>query len=310
LLQDDTFKLCTFAKNIDMSDFHSLSINTVSRLTPDAVAIAFDIPETLKEKFQFLPGQYLTLKTKLNGTEVRRAYSICSSPQSGVLKVAVKAVKDGTFSVFANTQLKKAVLETTADSKFVLVYGNKRKEDVIFGEELIALRENYPDRFSIEWIYSQSREDNAHFGRISKPTVNFVVKNKYADWNFDSYYLCGPEPMINEVSNVLQENGISESQILFELFTSSDEGEVSETLDGQSEIHIIVDDETFDITMAQDSIILDAALEADIDAPHSCQGGICSSCIARITEGTATMRKNQILAHPTSAKIVVDYDDV
>jgi len=364
LLQDDTFKLCTFAKNIDMSDFHSLSINTVSRLTPDAVAIAFDIPEILKEKFQFLPGQYLTLKTKLNGTEVRRAYSICSSPQSGVLKVAVKAVKDGTFSVFANTQLKKGdqlevhppegkfvlnpaasknyaafaagsgitpilsmiktVLETTADSKFVLVYGNKRKEDVIFGEELIALRENYPDRFSIEWIYSQSREDNAHFGRISKPTVNFVVKNKYTDWNFDSYYLCGPEPMINEVSNVLQENGISESQILFELFTSSDEGEVSETLDGQSEIHIIVDDETFDITMAQDSIILDAALEADIDAPHSCQGGICSSCIARITEGTATMRKNQILtdrevaegliltcqAHPTSAKIVVDYDDV
>lgn len=364
MLQDNTFKLCIFAQKFSMADFHSLSIKTISRLTSDAVAITFDIPETLKETFQFLPGQYVTLKTILNGTEVRRAYSICSTPQSGVLKVAVKAVTDGTFSVYANTQLKegdqlevhppegkfvlnpsspkhyaafaagsgitpimsmiKTVLETTTDSKFVLVYGNKRKEDAIFREELLALRESYNGRFSIEWIYSQSREDNAHFGRISKPTVNFVVKNKYADWNFDSYYLCGPEPMIKEVSKVLQENETPENQILFELFTSSDEGEVSEALDGQSQVQIIVDDETFDITMPQDTLILDAALDADIDAPHSCQGGICSSCIARVTEGSATMRKNQILtdrevaegliltcqAHPTSSKIVVDYDDV
>lgn len=352
-------------KKISMADFHSLSIKTISRLTSDAIAITFDIPEPLKEIFQFLPGQYVTLKTTLDGKEVRRAYSICSTPQSGVLKVAVKAVADGTFSVYANTQLQegdqlevhppegkfvinpsdtsktyaafaagsgitpimsmiKTVLETTPDSKFVLIYGNKRKEDVIFREELLALRESYNERFSIEWIYSQSREDNAHFGRISKPTVNFVVKNKYADWNFDNYYLCGPEPMINEVSTVLQENGTPENQISFELFTSSDEGEVTEALDGQAAVHIIVDGETHDVTMPQNTIILDAALEADIDAPHSCQGGICSSCIARITEGAATMRKNQILtdrevaegliltcqAHPTSAKVVVDYDDV
>jgi ring-1,2-phenylacetyl-CoA epoxidase subunit PaaE len=76
--------------------------------------------------------------------------------------------------------------------------------------------------------------------------------------------------------------------------------------------------------MDQETNILDASLDEDIDAPHSCQGGVCSSCIARVTEGTAVMSQNQILtdaevaegliltcqAHPTSARIVVDYDDI
>ncbi len=70
--------------------------------------------------------------------------------------------------------------------------------------------------------------------------------------------------------------------------------------------------------------ILDAALDQDIDAPYSCQGGVCSSCICKITEGSAAMEKNSILtdgeiaeglvlacqAHPTSSSITVDFDDV
>ena len=76
--------------------------------------------------------------------------------------------------------------------------------------------------------------------------------------------------------------------------------------------------------MSQKQSILEAALDEDIDAPYSCQGGICSSCVARLKEGEATMRQNNILtdselaegliltcqAHPTTATIVVDYDDV
>ena len=76
--------------------------------------------------------------------------------------------------------------------------------------------------------------------------------------------------------------------------------------------------------MSQKKTILEAALDQDLDAPYSCQGGICSSCIAKITEGNAVMRQNNILtdsevadglvltcqAQPTTAKITVDYDDV
>jgi ring-1,2-phenylacetyl-CoA epoxidase subunit PaaE len=70
--------------------------------------------------------------------------------------------------------------------------------------------------------------------------------------------------------------------------------------------------------------LLEAALKQGLDAPYSCQGGICSSCLARVTSGTAEMAKNSILtdgeiasglvltcqAHPTSETIYVDYDDV
>nr|WP_317045206.1 2Fe-2S iron-sulfur cluster-binding protein [Formosa algae] len=76
--------------------------------------------------------------------------------------------------------------------------------------------------------------------------------------------------------------------------------------------------------MSQKQSILEAAIAKQIDAPYSCQGGICSSCIARVTEGSATMTQNNILtenelaeglvltcqAHPTTPTIVVDYDDV
>ena len=77
-------------------------------------------------------------------------------------------------------------------------------------------------------------------------------------------------------------------------------------------------------TMSQQQSVLEAALDHDLDAPYSCQGGICSSCLARIKEGKATMRQNNILtdnevaeglvltcqAHPTTSKIVIDYDDI
>lgn len=219
----------------------------------------------------------------------------------------------------------KTVLEESSESKFVLVYGNKKLEDTIFREELLALRNKYQDRFSIEFIYSQNREDGAHYGRIMKSTVDFVVKNKYAAANFDHYYLCGPETMIKEVTQALKKNDVGEEQIHFELFTASkDTAIIEESLDGTSQIKIVCDDEEFSFTMPQDELILDAALDQDIDAPHSCQGGVCSSCIARVTEGTAVMEKNQILtdsevaegliltcqAHPTSATLIVDFDDV
>jgi len=127
------------------------------------------------------------------------------------------------------------------------------------------------------------------------------------------------------ILGALQENSVEENRIHFELFTASeDSAQIEENLDGKSQIKVICDDEEYSFAMAQDVLILDAALDENIDAPHSCQGGVCSSCIARVTEGTAVMEKNQILtdsevaegliltcqAHPTSATVVVDFDDV
>ncbi|EPR74613.1 Flavodoxin reductases (ferredoxin-NADPH reductases) family 1 [Winogradskyella psychrotolerans RS-3] len=89
-----------------MAHFHSLTIKSVDKVTDSSVAITFDIPENLKEQFSFKAGQYITLKTTINGEHIRRDYSICASQNSGNVTVAVKAVENGTFSVYANTTLK------------------------------------------------------------------------------------------------------------------------------------------------------------------------------------------------------------
>jgi ring-1,2-phenylacetyl-CoA epoxidase subunit PaaE len=174
-------------------------------------------------------------------------------------------------------------------------------------------------------VFSQAKAENALFGRIDKSAVNFVLNNKHAALEFDKFYLCGPEEMINTVSGILKEKNVKDSAIKFELFTtSSKENKIEKSLEGHSKITILVDDEETTFEMSQKQTILEAALKQGIDAPYSCQGGICSSCLARVTSGTAEMTKNSILsdkeiadgliltcqAHPTSETIAVDYDDV
>lgn len=346
-------------------NFHNLAIENITKETAHAVSIVFDIPETLTSDFAFKAGQYITLKTTIDGEEVRRAYSICSSPNSGQVKVAVKAVEGGTFSVYATEKLKtedtlevntpegnfilepqsgknyiafaagsgitpifsmvKAVLEESSGATITLIYGNKSEADTIFKSELESLRDASNGRFNLHYVFSRQNVAGTLFGRIDQGFTNYFVKNIYKDVTFDSAYLCGPEAMINTVSETLQDNGFDESNISFELFTASEEeGDTSEIKNGETEVTVMVDDEEISFTMKQTDDVLSAALRNKVDAPYSCQGGICSSCMAKITEGHAVMTKNTILtdeevkdgfiltcqAHPTTSKIYVDYDDV
>jgi ring-1,2-phenylacetyl-CoA epoxidase subunit PaaE len=87
--------------------FHKLAVKNIVKETSDCVSIEFDVPENLKEEFQYTQGQNINIKTTINGEEIRRTYSICASPQENKLKVAVKKVNGGLFSVYANEQLKK-----------------------------------------------------------------------------------------------------------------------------------------------------------------------------------------------------------
>ena len=88
--------------------FHSLRIKEIKKETPECVSVLFDIPDELKTDFQFTQGQSLTMRTTLNGEEVRRTYSICSSPLDNEWRVAIKKMEGGLFSTFANDKLKKA----------------------------------------------------------------------------------------------------------------------------------------------------------------------------------------------------------
>ncbi len=346
-----------------MGEFHTLIVSEVKKETPHSVSISFLIPENLKGTFAFKAGQYITIKYFDGDKEIRRAYSICSSPKSGILKVGVKKVDKGLFSKYANEKLKsgdklevmpptgkfllepnlkhyaavaagsgitpvlsliKSTLEEMPQSTFLLIYGNRTLEEAMFYNEIVELQAQYPDRFFVEFVFSRKLEDKAKFGRIDRSVVNFFLKNKYSKTSYESYYLCGPEEMIDEVSATLKHNGINSKQIHHELFSTSEKGLLVEKHDGNTNITVILDDEEETFEMSQTKSILEAALDEGLDAPYSCQGGICSTCIARLKEGKAEMRKNQILteaeiadgliltcqAHPTTPKVVVDYDDV
>jgi ring-1,2-phenylacetyl-CoA epoxidase subunit PaaE len=86
--------------------FHRLAVNNLRRESSDAVSLTFAIPKELEEDYGFAPGQYLTLRTTMDGEEVRRSYSICSGPDDGELRIAVKKVDGGAFSSWAADELK------------------------------------------------------------------------------------------------------------------------------------------------------------------------------------------------------------
>lgn len=347
-----------------MSEFQKLTIKNIIKETANAVSLLFDVPPSLTKDFKFKAGQYITLKTTINNQEVRRAYSICTTPKSGDLQVAIKAVEKGVFSRYATSNLKvgdtlevmppegnfklistpntnyiafaagsgitpilsmiKTVLLEEPSASFTLIYGNKSTDETMFKAELDALHSEFRN-FNLHYIFSRERTDDALFGRIDKSIINFHVKNKYKDTAFHQAFLCGPEEMIHLVSDTLIKNGFNKENIHFELFTSaSTEENLDKIKEGFTEITVLLDDEETTFTMQQSDDVLAATLRNGLDSPYSCQGGVCSSCLAKVREGKAVMTKNSILtdseveegfiltcqAHPTTPKLTIDFDDV
>ena len=346
-----------------MSRLNTLIVGAVERLTSQSVVISLDVNNDLSSSYAYLAGQYIPLELEINGNKVRRSYSICSSPISGLLQVGIKEVPNGIFSTYVNRKIKKgdeikagipegrftfdsknnsipimavaagsgitpimsilrSFLDSTPNIPFTLIYGNKTLEKTMFYDELKSLEDRF-EALKIYWSFSEEKIDGAGFGRIDSAFLNYVLKN-----SSNSYpkllYLCGPEKLIDYSKQFFLEKGFNENDILFELFTSSIQ--ISKQKDNIEEglLNIKCDDVTHKLTLDQNKTLLEIALDEKIDVPYSCQGGVCSSCIARVTEGKVEMKNNQILteeeiqeglilsciATPKSNKITIDFDDV
>ena len=243
--------------------FYELTVSEVRNETPDCVSVAFQIPDELKETFAFLPGQYLTFRVQIAGSEVRRSYSICTAPGDNELRVAIKEVKGGKFSTLANTLLKKGdvlevmppmgnftpklpaknylafvagsgitpvmgimkhVLATNPDSTFTLVYGNKNRSSIIFREEIEGLKNKYLQRLSLYHVLSRELMDVPMFnGRIDAEKCEALSLKLIDLRKTDEVFICGPESMILSVRQKLLDLGMPQSAIHLELFTSPDQ---------------------------------------------------------------------------------------
>lgn len=181
--------------------FHELSIAAVRPQTNAGVALTFKVPDSLSEEFSFTPGQYLTLRADINGEDVRRSYSICSSScRADLLEVGIKRVDDGLFSNYAMTltpgdrvavlppqgrftatiggrhrylliaagsgitpclSIASSVLAREPDSRVALLYGNRTTASVMFREDLDDLKDRHMDRFVLTHTLSAERQDVA-----------------------------------------------------------------------------------------------------------------------------------------------------
>lgn len=365
-----------------MARYEELTIKEVVRETPDAVSLVLDIPEHLREPFTFLPGQYVTLRTEIEGQDVRRSYSICAAPHEGILKVGVKEVPNGLFSTLANRKLKagdslqvmhpigkfvlhtdpekaktyvafaagsgitpilsmmKSVLRDEPNSRFILFYGNRQTGSIIYRDEIDGLKNIHPTRLSVYHVMSgEDLGSELLSGRIDKPRVERFSTLLFDPLDVDDYYLCGPEPMIHAVREVLEAKGVSQERVHFELFTSAAKLEGDRAKDTtpkaaatkpsepavKSRVKVVMDGDEFEFALTSDGkTILDAAMESGIDVPFSCKGAVCCTCIARVKSGVITMDKNYSLtdkeveqgliltcqAHPQTEEVTVDFDDI
>lgn len=352
-----------------MPEFHSLNVKEIKKETSDTVSISFDIPAELKNVYKFTPGQYLTLKLEVNNEECRRSYSICSSSDEDIT-VAVKKVENGVVSTYLNEVLNvndkidvmtpegnftlqadqtnkrkfvgfaagsgitpimsmiKQLKMDEVESSFTLFYSNKTDNDVIFKD---TLEELAGDKLKVNYIYSRQKINNPLFeGRISKSKATELIKADLSCLNADAFYLCGPEEMIFNVKAALEEFGVLDTKIKFELFTTpvlmaekQENQEVDENFDGEALVTVIYDDEEVEFNLNKDGdSILDAAMDNDMDVPFSCKGAVCCTCKAKVTEGKVIMDANYALSdqevedgfvlacqsHPASAKVTIDFD--
>ena len=189
-----------------MIHFHSLKVKKVEKETEDCVSIEFEIPENLKETFLFKQGQNLTIKKNLNGEELRRSYSICTSPFENKLKVAVKKAEGGVFSTWANKELKQGdVLEVLPPTgKFYTELNPSQKKNYV----AFAAGSGITPILSIiktTLVTEPKSTFTLVYGNRTKSSIIFkedleALKDKFID-RFRVYHILSKELMEAQINN-------------------------------------------------------------------------------------------------------------
>lgn len=352
-----------------MSKFNALKVKDIRRETAEAVSVAFDVPPTLQIPYQYKQGQYITLKMNIGGEEVRRSYSICTSPHSeNELRVAIKEVKGGKVSTHINRNLKvgdvievmtpmgsfysslngaakkkyvlfaggsgitpmmsilKSTLYIEKQSSITLIYANKSEESTIFKKEIDAIANTNPN-LKVVHIFDSPKEkiSDLQTGIVTPEKAKALIEN-FGGTNADEYFICGPGPMMENVKLTLEGLKIAKEKIHIEYFSAVVDAVNKAEQPGanvKAKIKIIqygIETEMELNTNGQS--ILDAAIDAGVDAPFSCKGAVCCTCRAKLVEGKVKMDANFALtddevaegfiltcqAHPLTERLVVDYD--
>ncbi len=225
----------------------------------------------------------------------------------------------------------KTTLAQEPHSRFLLFYGNRGFDFIVFREQLEELKNRYPDRLAVHHVLSrESLGSDLFTGRLSGEKCQTYARLLFNPAEVDAFFLCGPEEMVFEIKTVLEKLEVPAQKIHFELFTTAGSRQRTTTARSgtsdsrfEASITVIQDGTQFDFQLPSDgSTLLDAAMRAGADLPFSCKGGVCSTCKARILEGKVEMDVNYGLepdevaagyvltcqSHPKTQRVVVSFD--
>ena len=238
-------------------DFHPLRVAAVERLCDDAVAVTFDVPGDLADRYAFRPGQSLTVRHTAGGADERRTYSICA-PAGARPRIGVREVPGGLVSSWLVHDLRAGdrvevappagsftpdlrtggrhvliaagsgitpVLSIAAsvlrhpDAHVSILYGNRRADTVMFAEELADLKDAHPARLELVHLLSREpREVDLLTGRLDADKLRTLLPLLIDVDAVDHWWLCGPFGMVSAATEVLGEHGVPPERVHRELF--------------------------------------------------------------------------------------------
>ncbi|WP_305784578.1 1,2-phenylacetyl-CoA epoxidase subunit PaaE [Symbioplanes lichenis] len=348
-------------------EFHPLRVAAVDRLCADAVALSFDVPPELTDRFTFRPGQALTVRHTGAGRDERRTYSICA-PAGGKPRIGVREVPGGLVSSWLVHDVRPGDVVDVAPptgtftpepgvtgehvliaagsgitpvlsiassllqaggTRVVILYGNRRADTVMFGEELADLKDSWPTRVELVHLLSrEARETDLLTGRLDDAKLRTLLPLLVDVPQVDHWWLCGPYGMVMAATGVLGEHGVAAERVHRELFWVDEappepvrEQDATGDAEGRK-VTVMLDGRSTTAVVPAGLSVLDGVQRSRPDLPFACKGGVCGTCRARVTEGEVRMRRNFALepaeieagfvltcqALPMSPNVVVDFD--
>ncbi|MUL82673.1 MULTISPECIES: ferredoxin--NADP reductase [unclassified Mycolicibacterium] len=317
---------------IDADGFTPLRIKQVIRETSDAVSLVLDVPESSKDRFRYLAGQFVTIRVRIGGAEHRRCYSMSSSPAvEPDLRITVKRDRDGLVSNWINDTVSVGdeLHVAPPEGRFVLAaternvvtfaggsgitpvfslvhsaltatartarlfYANRNLDSVIFREALAELTDTHGGRLEVHHHLDDLD------GVVSPQHVaDFIASAEAEDGSHADadYYVCGPAPFMDTVERVLLDTGIPKRQVHLERFSVAAIPLPDPAEPAVTEeVTIELGRSTVTAPYRAGNTLLQTARLAGLKAPSSCETGSCGTCMAHVVEGSARMLNNDAL---------------
>jgi ring-1,2-phenylacetyl-CoA epoxidase subunit PaaE len=309
--------------------FHQLRVAKIEQLTDESVALEFEVPDDLADKFVFTAGQHVAVRVP--GDDERRSYSVCSAP-GAALRVGVRRLPGGAFSgtvlsrlrvgdslevmtptgrfgaalpglrrpgfVAAGSGITPVLAMVTAAladphvERVSLIDVNRSQRDVMFLDEIADVKDRYPERFHAVHVLTREPQESQLLSARPDGDTILKIRRTLLD-EVDGWFLCGPHALIGSVRDALVADGVDPGSIHSELF-HVDAPPVLVAEPGADErrsveVEARLGGRQSQFRMSPSETVLDALLRTRGDAPYACKGGVCGTCRARVVEGSVTM---------------------